>query len=140
MISVMIRSRSVDAGPAKTAGVPKRPNLAEASRFAPLTHHVELRKHINSGSDTGSGALPANYHKPPPQNSWVTEGPIFLQVTVIEEVAITAGCSRFDARFALATKALRIRVAAAGHSQASSHRHWINSAVTRSRRGLSCGL
>jgi hypothetical protein len=48
-----------------------------------------------------------------------------MQVTVIEEVALTAGCSRFDARFVLATEALSTTATAAGHSEASSHRHWI---------------
>ena len=62
---------------------------------------------------------------PPPQNVWVTEGSIFMQVTVLEEVALTTSCSRFVPRFVLATQALSTTATAAGHSEASSHRHWI---------------
>ena len=56
---------------------------------------------------------------------WVTEGSIFMQVTVLEEVALTTSCSRFVPRFVLATQALSTTATAAGHSEASSHRHWI---------------
>ena len=63
-----------------------------------------------------------------------------MQVTVIEEVALTAGCSRFDARFVLATEALSTTATAAGHSEASSHRHWITRRPPDGAAGSCAGI
>ncbi len=63
-----------------------------------------------------------------------------MQVTVIEEVALTAGCSRFDARFVLAPEALSTTPTAAGHSEPSSHRHWITWWSPDHAAGSSAGI
>ena len=63
---------------------------------------------------------------------WVAEGPIFIQVTVNTEVVLTAGCSRFDARFVLGIDG--------GHSEASSHRHWITRGPPDGAAGSCAGI
>ena len=84
--------------------------LAPRDGSAPLTFATWDRRQTNLARAVVRPLCPVRSGqgveiRPPPQNLWVTEGPIFMQMTVIAEVALTAGCSRFDARFLLGTEA-----------------------------------